>query len=243
MFEASTRVKNYWTKRAHDFNTVRRNELENEISDRWLEEFRQYLPQDRPLQILDVGTGSGYFAILLSKEGYSVTGIDLTKAMLEEAKQTSSDFHVSPEFMEMDAQSTTFDDDTFDAIVTRNLTWTLPDPEAAYTEWFRILKKDGILLNFDANYADNVRHHRQSDSYISSSDVYGHCGVTPELEKESDDITLSMPCSVHHRPDWDLGLMKKIGFSESGSDVSLGKRVLQEHDLEDAPLFLVWGRK
>ena len=239
----SSRVENYWTKRAHDFNTVRRNELENTISDRWLQEFHKYLPQNKNLTILDVGTGTGYFAILLSKEGHQVTGIDLTEAMLEEAQNTAADFHVEPLFLQMDAQNTTFSDHTFDVIVTRNLTWTLPDPAAAYKEWFRILKKDGILLNFDANYADNVRHHKQKDSYISPSDVYGHCGITTELQKESDDITLSMPCSVHHRPDWDLKVLKQIGFSDSGSDETLGKRVLLEHDLSDAPLFIVWARK
>lgn len=243
MISLSSRVENYWTKRAHDFNIVRRNELENSISDRWLVEFNKYLPQNKPLHILDVGTGSGYFAILLSKEGHTVTGIDLTEAMLEEAIMTASDFHVTPNFLKMDAQTTTFSDNTYDAIVTRNLTWTLPDPEAAYNEWFRILKKDGILLNFDANYANNVRHHRQKDSYISSTDVYGHCGVTPELEKESNDITLSMPCSVHHRPNWDLEVFKRIGFSSFSSDESIGKRVLQEHDLSDAPLFLIWAKK
>lgn len=143
MTSLSSRIKNYWSRRAHDFNTVRRNELENEISNRWLEVFHHYLPSDKVLKILDIGTGTGYFAILLSREGHSVTGIDLTKAMIEEAQITARDYQVSPTFIQMDAQSTSFDDNTFDVIVTRNLTWTLPDPQAAYTEWHRILKKGG----------------------------------------------------------------------------------------------------
>lgn len=243
MASLSSRVKNYWSKRAQDFNTVRRNELENEISNRWLEVFHHYLPANQALKILDIGTGTGYFAILLSREGHSVTGIDLTEAMIEEARITAKDYHVSPTFIQMDAQSTSFDDNTFDVIVTRNLTWTLPDPQAAYNEWYRILKKDGLLLNFDANYADNVRDQRQKDSYISSSDIYGHCGITSDLQKENDDITLSMPCSVHHRPDWDIELIREIGFSEYSIDLNLGKKVLKSHDLTDAPLFLVLAQK
>ena len=43
------------------------------------------LPQGSPLNILDVGTGTGFFAILMAKLGHKVTGIDLTPAMLEEA--------------------------------------------------------------------------------------------------------------------------------------------------------------
>lgn len=243
MASLSSRVENYWSKRAQDFNTVRRNELENEISNRWLEVFHHYLPANKTLNILDIGTGTGYFAILLSREGHSVTGIDLTEAMIEEARITAKDYHVSPTFIQMDAQSTSFNDNAFDVIVTRNLTWTLPDPQTAYKEWYRILKKGGLLLNFDANYADNVRDQRQKDSYISSSDIYGHCGITSDLQKENDDITLSMPCSVHHRPDWDIELIREIGFSEYSTDLNLGKKVLKGHDLTDAPLFLIKAQK
>lgn len=243
MASLSSRVENYWSKRAQDFNTVRRNELENEISNRWLEVFHHYLPANKRLNILDIGTGTGYFAILLSREGHSVTGIDLTEAMIEEARITAKDYHVSPTFIQMDAQSTSFNDNAFDVIVTRNLTWTLPDPQAAYKEWYRILKKGGLLLNFDANYADNVRDQRQKDSYISSSDIYGHCGITSDLQKENDDITLSMPCSVHHRPDWDIELIRETGFSEYSTDLNLGKKVLKDHDLTDAPLFLIQAQK
>lgn len=243
MTTVSDRVETYWTKRARDFNVVRRNELQGDISERWLAELGKYLPAGRALKILDVGTGTGYFAILLGRQGHEVIGIDLTEAMLEEAKRNAADFQVTAKFIRMDAQKTEFPDEYFDAVVTRNLTWTLPDPAAAYREWYRVLKKDGILLNFDASYADNVRHNRQSDSYVDTSSVYGHCGVTPALQKESDDITLEMPCAEHTRPDWDVKILKEAGFAECGFDLQLGQRVLLEHDLEDAPMFLVRARK
>ena len=43
-------------------------------------------------------------------------------------------------------------DGSFDVIVTRNLTWNLEEPQKAYQEWCRVLKKGGILLNFDAGW-------------------------------------------------------------------------------------------
>ena len=52
-----------------------------------MREFRRYLPQGRPLRILDVGTGTGFFAFLLAAEGHCVTGIDLTPGMVEEARR------------------------------------------------------------------------------------------------------------------------------------------------------------
>ena len=45
---------------------------------------------DKAVQILDVGCGTGRHSIELSKRGYSVTGIDLSEAQLQRAKQKAS---------------------------------------------------------------------------------------------------------------------------------------------------------
>lgn len=241
--EIEKRVQDYWTVRTKDFNTVRMNELHGEISKRWTKELRALLPQRVPLKILDAGTGTGFFAILLAKEGHKVTGIDLTPTMLEAADRTAGLFGVKVRFEEMNVQETRFESESFDAVVTRNVTWTLPDPEKAYREWHRILKPGGILLNFDANYADNVRNENQKESWVNPEGVYGHIGMTQELMAENARITLSMPASEHRRPQWDEALAEKIGFSSWGSDEALGKRVLQENDMSDAPMFLFWAKK
>lgn len=235
-------VLRYWTQRAPDFLTVRLNELRDPISGRWLEEMGRYLPEG-PLRILDVGTGTGYFAILLARAGHVLTGVDLTPAMLAEAEETASGLGLAIDFRRMDAQETKFPDGSFDALVTRNLSWTLPDPEKAYREWYRLLKPEGWLLNFDADYAQNVRNENQKASYISKEGVYGHVGVTPALAAENARITLAMPASRHSRPAWDLELLERAGFSAFGADESAGARILRERDLADAPLFLLWARK
>ena len=54
----------------------------------------------------------------------------------------------------MDAENLYFADNTFDVVISRNLTWTLPNPQKAYSEWYRVLKPQGILLNFDADYGN-----------------------------------------------------------------------------------------
>ncbi|MBR3555302.1 MAG: class I SAM-dependent methyltransferase [Oscillospiraceae bacterium] len=243
MDELERSVEEYWTKRAADFLAVRLNELKDPISDRWLEEMGKYLPEGRPLRILDVGTGTGYFAILLARKGHTLTGIDLTPAMVAEAEQTAAGLGLGIDFRRMDAQATDFPDGSFDVLVTRNLSWTLPDPEKAYREWHRLLKPGGLLLNFDADYARNVRNENQRASYISREGVYGHVGITPALSAENARITLAMPASRHSRPAWDLELLDAAGFSEFGADETAGARILRERDLADAPLFLLWARK
>ena len=46
----------------------------------------------------------------------------------------------------MDSHQLSFDDNTFDLLINRNVTWTLYDPEQAYKEWYRVLKPGGRLL-------------------------------------------------------------------------------------------------
>ena len=62
------RIARYWSKRAEGFETQRLREYESEKRERWLSEFRKYLPAGRRLRILDVGTGTGFFACLLAAE-------------------------------------------------------------------------------------------------------------------------------------------------------------------------------
>ncbi len=237
------RVERYWAQRAHDFNTVRLNELRDGISGRWLAEMGAYLPKKGALDVLDAGTGTGYFAILLAREAHRVTGVDLTPAMLAEAAATALREGVSVRFVCMDAQAMDFPDASFDAVVARNLTWTLPDPEQAYREWHRVLRPGGVLLNFDAAYAENVRNHNQKNSWVTEKDVYGHIGITAALSEENAEITLSMPASAHARPAWDIELAKAAGFASVGADETAGARILREKNLSDAPLFLLWAVK
>ena len=147
------RVAHYWSHRAEGFETQRLREFESEKKDRWLAEFARYLPQGRPLRILDVGTGTGFFACLLAEQGHETTGIDLTPEMIDHAEHMAAVLGVDASFTIMDAEEPEFEAESFDVLVTRNLTWTLPHIEKAYREWFRVLKPGGLLINFDADYS------------------------------------------------------------------------------------------
>lgn len=236
------RVKKYWTQRSHDFGTVRKNELENEMGQRWLHEIQRFLPEGRKLDILDVGTGTGFFAVLLAQQGHRVEGIDLTPAMLEEARRLAKQRNLDITFREMDAQNLEYPNDSFDVVISRNLTWTLPDPERAYAEWFRVLKPGGVLLNFDANYASHVRSHSTQNRKVAPDSPYGHIGMTEALQQENDDITLSMDIG-QSRPEWDRQVLTRIGFGGCQTDKHVGQRLLGELDLTTAPMFGIMAQK
>ena len=125
------RITGYWTRRAGAFSAQRRRELAGEKHDQWLAALHRYLPAQGGLRILDLGTGSGFFAMLLAAEGNTVTGIDLTPAMIEEARRTAAALGIPAEFAVMDAVHPDFAPGSFDALVTRNL--TCPAPTAAGT--------------------------------------------------------------------------------------------------------------
>lgn len=59
--------------------------------------------------ILDVGCGTGSHALILSKRGYGVTGIDISKAMIEKANMKAEREKVEVEFFVQDLRNMNLD--------------------------------------------------------------------------------------------------------------------------------------
>ena len=148
----------YWTNRASGYSTVNQEELASDqktvwrgvISGRIAARFPDRCPEE--IRVLDVGTGPGFFAIILAELGYQVTAVDYTASMLEEARHNAGALAKHIHFQQMNAEKLAFQTASFDVLVTRNVTWNLHDPEKAYAQWMRVLKPGGLLLNFDANW-------------------------------------------------------------------------------------------
>lgn len=239
------RVSAYWNGRAAGFGEVRRFELESDKRELWLAEIVPLLPEaGRPLKILDIGTGTGFFSILMAQLGHDATGIDLSPAMVEEARKAAAKFGVAAKFLQMNALELEFGDETFDAVLTRNLTWTLPDVRAAYREWTRVLRPGGVLVNFDADYG-----------YVSFSGVtsgLGAEGVRNAHEElgqkvldECDAIKRELSISWVPRPVWDESVLRELGYREVDSDTALSERIYRVKDAawNPIPMFRLSGRK
>ena len=199
-------INKYWDKRSPEFSKVRRRELLSPDAERWRDFILNRLPNATNAKILDIGTGAGFFAVLLAKAGAQVTGIDMSEGMLKEAAANLQTFGASAELLRMNAQQPNFADESFDYVISRNLTWTLPDAMEAYRQWHRILKTGGRLLNFDSDRG-KVAFTKKNDA----NDV--HAGIADELISECNDIKNSLRISRHTRPEWDIALLEKIGFS------------------------------
>ena len=142
------RVENYWTNRSSSFLEQRTREFHSPLKDRWITEFEKYLPQKTKLKILDIGCGTGFFTGILSQMGHEVIGIDLTKEMIHLATVFAKQEKFDAKFLVMDAQNLEFKDASFDIVIARNVTWTLPDVPKAYQEWLRVLKKRWITHKY-----------------------------------------------------------------------------------------------
>lgn len=224
------KVTDYWTERADSFLAQRQRELESSKAAQWMQEITAWLPDpksmDKPVRILDVGCGAGYFTVLLGKAGYQVTGIDLTREMIVKAKELIQDNGPYQETVcvkEMDAEKLSFEDESFDAVVSRNLTWTLPHPIEAYQEWYRVLKKGGVLLNFDAEYAKNAHS-------LFSVESVAHKDISDKLKEDCHELYHMLTISTFDRPEWDKEVLTHIGFFEVRTDLSFADRIFAEKD-------------
>ena len=66
---------------------------------------------NKNIKILDIGTGPGFFAIILAQLGFNITAIDYTEQMLLEAKQNAGKLSEQIDFQQMDAQNLNFPDE------------------------------------------------------------------------------------------------------------------------------------
>lgn len=72
---------------------------------------------------LDVGTGTGQFAVYLANKGFEVTGVDLSEEMIATARQNAAQEGLPIRFQTGDAEHLDFADESFDVVVSRNLLW------------------------------------------------------------------------------------------------------------------------
>ena len=226
MEQLKEHVRNYWTRRAPSFTRQRLREWKSAKLGRWRRELGHYLPSGNPLRILDAGTGAGFLACLLAAAGHEVTGIDFSEKMVHYAETSARTLDVAVRFLVMDAEAPAFPEESFDVVVTRNLTWTLPHLDEAYQAWYRLLAPGGVLINFDADYCHEFS--RVEDLTLLSD--HAHKRIPAALLAEGDEITQEMCAYQQKRPEWDVRLLLDAGFGRISIDAGVGGRIYAEQD-------------
>lgn len=210
-------INESWTVRSDNYNSYVEEEFGTDRPEKWLEIIEANAPSDRPLRILDAGCGPGFFSILLSRAGHRVTGVDGSAGMLAHARENAARFGVSPVLMQGDFGALPFPDDTFDLVVSRNVTHIIREHLRVYGEWLRVLKPGGVLLIFDANWHlpyqpgavrdEAIRREREGLKKYGRG--FTHDGSYEYIDTELNPENYRVFGSAQ-RPDFDVGVLCQL---------------------------------
>jgi SAM-dependent methyltransferase len=95
--------------------------------------------------VLDVACGTGVVAVTAARKGARVSGLDLTPALLERARENAVIAEVQIEFKEGDAEALPYADGSFDVVLSQFGHMFAPRPAVVAAELLRVLKPGGRL--------------------------------------------------------------------------------------------------
>lgn len=234
-------IRDYWNQRANGFSLAVDEELNLEEAKEWERQFREAIRKPEA-DVLDDGTGAGFFPVILGRMGHNITAIDYSDEMVEQAKRRFETLGLSVDVRQMDAQHLTFADASFDAVVSRNVLWNLDNPEAAYREIHRVLRPGGVLILEDGNmylymndrdYAalHEAQEEKRKKAKAEEVGLHGKHNVDHVdfsiIEKIAGDLSISKI----RRPQWDFEQLTILGFDDIhvqtwGGELPMGFRIV-----------------
>jgi ubiquinone/menaquinone biosynthesis C-methylase UbiE len=148
-FQIKEMVAHKWDLASETFDTHAGHGIQSQKErDSWKHAFQKVFPK-KGLKILDVGCGTGELSLLFVEMGHEVTGIDISRKMLEIAKAKAETCGANITFEEGDAENPPFEKSSFDIVFSRHLLWTLPNPKTAIENWKRVLRQNGRVVIID----------------------------------------------------------------------------------------------
>lgn len=238
-----------WSYCADGYDEIIQSEFSDELTQKWSILLKEHAPCETG-QVLDIGTGPGFFSILMSHMGWDAVGVDCAEKMIETAEKNARKAGADARFYQMDNHALNFPDNTFDYIIGRNVTWILYEPEKAFQEWLRVLKPGGRLLYLDANW-----HYKKDRELLKAiqkdEQEYRKLYGMPINTYKGDERTEEEFKNVLYfndilRPKWDQEHLPEFGFRNINVIQRVNENVYsQEKQLlyRSIPLFLVTADK
>ena len=211
-------VEKAWSADSADYDNGIQKQLKNQKDvEHWQNELKSVLGEE-PLRVLDVGCGPGFFTIMLARLGHMVTSVDGAEGMVACARRNAereglrADVYLGDAIL-LDQEK----NECFDAIVSRDVVWTLYDPEKAFKRWKTLLKEGGKIVIYDGDY----RRDQSSPRYCSLkliSNVISFFTEGPKRRRRQHGTAGNgfeqLPMIQHKRPQRDRELLLKAGFNK-----------------------------
>ncbi|MFI5761001.1 class I SAM-dependent methyltransferase [Streptomyces sp. NPDC051563] len=163
----------YWDTAASRFDEEPDHGLRSpQTRDAWAGLLGSWLPAG-PLDVLDVGCGTGSLSLLAAGAGHRVTGVDLSPQMVGHARAKLAAAGLSGRFLVGDAATPPTGKQRFDVLLSRHLLWTLPDPEAALGAWTGRLRPGGTLVLVEGRWREAAEG---AAAYVPGADALPWAG-------------------------------------------------------------------
>ncbi|MGB3920753.1 class I SAM-dependent methyltransferase [Methanothrix sp.] len=208
-------ISQYWDWRSQSY-TNGSHGFEEEEKAVWKRELEPFLPGNRHKRVLDVGTGPGFMALILAEMGFDVTGVDISKGMIEKARENARAMGLQVDFRHADGEQLAFDDGSFDLLVNRHLLWTLPHPLDAVREWSRVLSGGGRILAIDGAWFDpslNAQIRRGISRAVSKISLKSGPSIQSRFKEHYHSIKGDLPLYSHSQPERICNIFHEAGLS------------------------------
>jgi ubiquinone/menaquinone biosynthesis C-methylase UbiE len=171
-------VRQHWNRRAAGFDLEASHGLLTDAQTRAWHRLIAGIAGSAPLDVLDIGCGTGFLSLLLAAQGHHATGVDVAPTMLVRAREKAAAQGLAISFIEADVETLELPAASYDLIVERHVIWTLPHPEAALDTWRRLLRRGGRLIMIEGHWGSTERR----EEYNQIHDRLPLFGGRPEIE-------------------------------------------------------------
>ena len=139
-------------------------------------------------EILDFGGGTGLLTLPLAKQAKSVTLVDISEKMLEQARLKAERQEINNiQFLEQDLLEKTLEKE-FDLIVVCRVLHHMPDLDVALSLFHQHLKEDGQLLIADFTKAEANHHGFELTELEKQLIEHGFSSVHSQILYSAEDL-------------------------------------------------------
>ena len=139
-------------------------------------------------EILDFGGGTGLLTLPLAKQAKSVTLVDISERMLEQARLKAEQQDIKNiQFLEQDLRKNPLEQE-FDLIVVCRVLHHMPDLDAALSLFHQHLKEDGQLLIADFTKIEANHHGFDLAELENKLAQFGFSSIDSQILYSAEDL-------------------------------------------------------